>query len=528
MALMMASLLGLALLPGLTPPPSSLSYMRPQPRCAVNRRWGQAVVMQYADEGSGYVRREGDDAPIDVLRVEELIAERSDLRMARDYEGADEVRNELRGMGVTVHDREMEGFVGAGNRDRCGGGGGYGGGNGGYGQQQSSFGYVRRAGDDGPIDVARVEELIAERSDLRMARDYEGADAVRDELRGMGVTVHDREMEWFVGRGGSGARSGYDSGSGGGRYNDGGGERRSFRTPQDFGPDGHDYVRDERDASELPDGALEEINDLLARRLEAKMKRAFNTADGLKDQLRAFGVSVDDREKVWRYAPVVPRVFGPDGHDYTRAEDDSTELGEDQLARINTLLKQRMEAKMARRFEEADGYHEELKSLNVFLNDKLKGWRADGGMFPTHARIDGDGDVEGAEPVDEQAVNGLLADRSLARKDQDYDAADAIVARLRDEFSVVLDDKRGTWRRVMMVGGYFQVGPRVDVALVEQVRRLVHGRSQRAVEPTCMLRPVGRFTLLRSSSRAVHLPLTATTTQLSAPQTLHSALSRLA
>ena len=65
-----------------------------------------------------------------------------------------------------------------------GGGGGGGGGS----------GYVRRAGDDADVDVAAVERLLDERTQLRRQHDYEGADAVRDQLTGEhGVTVYDRD-----------------------------------------------------------------------------------------------------------------------------------------------------------------------------------------------------------------------------------------------------------------------------------------------------------------------------------------------
>ena len=47
----------------------------------------------------------------------------------------------------------------------------------------------------------------------------------------------------------------------------------------------------------------------------------------------------------------------------------------------------------AARHAQADRCLAELRDdYGVFVNDKLKGWRADGGIFPTHARVEGDGD----------------------------------------------------------------------------------------------------------------------------------------
>ena len=92
-------------------------------------------------------------------------------------------------------------------RRRQTGGGAYGGsfGRGGGGRKQ----YVRREGDNADVDVAAVEALIAERTQLRRQRDFSAADLVRDRLTvEYGVTVYDRDSEWFVGggfsRGGTG------------------------------------------------------------------------------------------------------------------------------------------------------------------------------------------------------------------------------------------------------------------------------------------------------------------------------------
>ena len=83
---------------------------------------------------------------------------------------------------------------------------------------------------------------------------------------------------------------------------------------------------------------------------------------------------------------------------------------------------------------------EELSALGVFVNEKVRGWRADGKAFPTHQRIEGDGDGDEAlmAALDEERVMEMLAERALLRKDGDYDAADAIVAQLRQVYSVVL------------------------------------------------------------------------------------------
>ena len=44
--------------------------------------------------------------------------------------------------------------------------------------------------------MARVEALISERTDLRINRQYNDADAVRNELAQMGVQLWDRDRVW--------------------------------------------------------------------------------------------------------------------------------------------------------------------------------------------------------------------------------------------------------------------------------------------------------------------------------------------
>jgi len=58
--------------------------------------------------------------------------------------------------------------------------------------------YMREPGDtDDEIDASLVDIMVSERAALRGKGDFGAADAVRDELMLMGVTVHDRERRWF-------------------------------------------------------------------------------------------------------------------------------------------------------------------------------------------------------------------------------------------------------------------------------------------------------------------------------------------
>ena len=60
--------------------------------------------------------------------------------------------------------------------------------------------------DDGAVQVdePRVNAMLAERMQAKMARDFGTADRLRDELRSMGIEVFDRERTWKAGGGGGG------------------------------------------------------------------------------------------------------------------------------------------------------------------------------------------------------------------------------------------------------------------------------------------------------------------------------------
>ena len=63
----------------------------------------------------------------------------------------------------------------------------------------AAAGVFKRRGDmKVSIDEAKVQELIAKRQEIQRSRDYEKADAIRDELRAMGVDVFDKQNEWRV------------------------------------------------------------------------------------------------------------------------------------------------------------------------------------------------------------------------------------------------------------------------------------------------------------------------------------------
>ena len=143
------------------------------------------------------------------------------------------------------------------------------------------------------------------------------------------------------------------------------------------------------------------------------------------------------------------RALNEWGHDYEQAADDARQLDGVALAQVNGLLRDRLEAKLARDFGEADALLAQLEAEHgVTVNDGAKRWRADGASFARrYARARGVAD-SGVDEVDVAAVEELIAARVAARKERDYRRADGILAELLDDHGVALNDSAFTWRYV--------------------------------------------------------------------------------
>ena len=281
-----------------------------------------------------------------------------------------------------------------------GGGGGYGsrregrgGGGGGRGYGRSrGWEYTRDTSrDSSNVDEATIEDLVRQRSQAKRNRDYETADAIRDQLMDdHQVGIDDREQTWRSGvsRSGSG-RGNFRGGRGGGRGrrgspHRGGGGRRS---KQDFGPNGHDYALSVDAGSNASGWSDQEIHNMIAERLMAKLSRDFGTADAIQVDLVARGVFVHDGIKEYRTDGVPygdfserrnnnnPRgnptkSFGSRSVAYRKSSFSTDAEGvSDEM--IDKLVAERLNYKMNRDFDKADSIREGLRSrYNVLIDDR--------------------------------------------------------------------------------------------------------------------------------------------------------------
>ena len=391
-----------------------------------------------------------------------------------------------------LNDYGSTGSFGRSSYGNRGGGGGYGGRGGGRGRGGGGYNsgpYERDTSrDTSNVDVAAVETLLDERAQHKRQRDYESADAIRDQLlTEYSVGVNDRERSWRTGcsPGGSGLNGGYGrsrggsgrgGGRGGGRSGGRGGRGRSI----DFGPLGHDYLSSPDAGDNTSNLQDDEIHALLAERLQAKLSRDFNTADGIQAELIENGVYVHDGFKQWRADGVPFETISDRDGGRGRNQDGSRRMrgqrsayvkssyslpydGDDQ--EITEALEERERNRAQRDFISADKIRDYLiDELNCFIDDKLREWSI-GGDFgddvnPQRAMsrnmgsrnyVKAQSSEELDDPEEEAFIQQKVDERQQAKFDRDYDLADSIRDELLDGYDVVIHDKIRQWS----VGGDF-------------------------------------------------------------------------
>lgn len=182
------------------------------------------------------------------------------------------------------------------------------------------------------IDVAAVEALLAERVEMKKARDYDAADRLQAELVAMGIYVNDRQRTWSKALNPSGGFS--------------------LKGPA---PEGVDVAA---------------VEALLEKRRAAKKQRQFDTADELQAELTTMGVFINDKEKTW--------MARKEGRPKTSADAPFTLSGPApegvDVSVVEGLIAKRSELKKVRDFEGSDQLQKELLSMGVYVNDRARTW----------------------------------------------------------------------------------------------------------------------------------------------------------
>jgi len=141
-------------------------------------------------------------------------------------------------------------------------------------------------------------------------------------------------------------------------------------------------------------------------------------------------------------------------------------LSEDDNLTVRNLIKSRDQARRRRSFETSDIIREDLKKkFSVHLDDRMKSWwvSADNAVPKAISDANGDGrwgkqnpwrqiptNFENDACVNPDLVNGLLAQRDIARREKDFSTADKLLEEARIAPDGVLNlrihDESRTWR----------------------------------------------------------------------------------
>ena len=263
-----------------------------------------------------------------------------------------------------------------------------------------------------------IDAILAERLQCKFRRDFQRADALQEELFSMGVRVHDGLKLWRDDGGGFGDEMGRNAKAGRQRNS------RQDRATYTMDPDSDDVDDDEKI----------EIEKLVAQRLEAKFERDYATADSIREQLQnEYDVKVDDRKRKWTVGDQ-PFRGAPDlNAPYTRRGGGDVE----DVAKVEELVEERADAKARRDYAAADAIRDQLNAMGISVDDRSREWRV---ADAPYARARGD-----SAPVDVDTVEALVSERSRAKIAGEYDTADAIRDRLRNEFGVSVDDRVKEW-----------------------------------------------------------------------------------
>ncbi len=363
-----------------------------------------------------YERAQDDDgASVDEAAVDALLAERVQMKRRRLFDEADAIRDELQRVhGVSVWDRERVWRTGRG---------------GGRNQRQRgpprslpACGHDYECGNSDSsqsgMSVDEIDAILAERLQCKFRRDFQRADALQEELFSMGVRVHDGLKLWRDDGGGFGDEMGRNAKAG-----------RQRNSRQDRAT----YTMD-ADSDEVDDEEKLEIEKLVAQRLEAKFDRDYATADQIREQLQNdFDVKVDDRKRKWSVGDK-PFQGAPDlNAPYTRRGGGEVE----DVAKVEELVEERADAKARRDYAAADAIRDQLNAMGISVDDRSREWRV---ADAPYARARGD-----SADVDVATIEELVNERSRAKLAAEYDTADSIRDRLRNEFGVSVDDRVREW-----------------------------------------------------------------------------------
>lgn len=407
------------------------------------------------EHGHGYSRDSEDDdtvhlAPEDEAIMHSLLSARCAARKAKQYAEADRIQAELGAAGVRVDDSvrkyRIENKINSAAPE--------------HGFEYMSDGSSLVSEED----LAIINRLLLERVLAKRERNWAEADRLRGVLAEVGVQVDDRQRQWRVR------------------------ERRERSQPGDDGTGQAPprvFTRDPADSSGVVLSEADEttLHERIWARRMARQARNFTEADRLRDELKAAGVLLNDKEGTYSIttpsavdatAPMSGTVSskptlealvasGRDAmaaeHRYRRVEneDDAPSISETDGHALDRLLLERVLARRRKDWDEADRLRAVLREAGVVVDDRLSTYsvrlrhsvEAPSATAPAPFTRDAS-DVGSFElsAEDEAIIHALIDARREAKRARDFATADRCQEELK-QHGVFLDDQvsRNAFRR---------------------------------------------------------------------------------
>ena len=221
----------------------------------------------------------------------------------------------------------------------------------------------------------------------------------------------------------------------------------------------------------------EQIDHLIAKRLEQKKKRNFPKADEILKALNQNGIYVQDKTRKYRVDG--QNHFGRQSRRSNRYIQRGGNYGieDDDIAVVEDLVEERARCKRKRDYFRSDDLTKVLKEkYGVKVDDKRREWSVivQQGWTNTTTTMKGKNDdsndnIEIDESYyvptplapndhpthtmsdkDKKIIQERLKDRSEARKKKKYKEADLILDALANKFSIVVDDRTKEWKVIIV------------------------------------------------------------------------------
>lgn len=338
--------------------------------------------------------------------IHQLLAERLGYKFKRNYNRADDIQSKLLSAGVFVSDSKKEWRA--------------------DGKGFSSFNpsrYEISPDSEESVDPSTMEgikALIDERAVAKVERLYKRADEIRNELLAKyNVVVDDRSLTFSVG----------------GKY----GVENKW---------GKSYVAYTMSRGSAVPTDADEIQQMVEQRDVARVERDFQKADEIRNTLSDRNIFIDDKNREWYVgsdddeggerirnpSQRVERVLAP----YARTG--GGDLSDVELELVVKLIGERDVYKQKRQYEQADEIRTELADVyGVKVDDRNREWHVETNDYFM---------ASDSAPIDEETKNiieQMIRERSQAREERNFDAADEIRFDLVENYSVTLDDRVKEW-----------------------------------------------------------------------------------